>query len=132
MVVPALLAFSTSSVPLYTRYTLFIMPPRCQKQSNRYISNNTGQGKRQSRIKKRGKGHRLPSQAKYIVEGVRIFFNNEKMQQRSILHNKVIEHTAKACGVATRTVYSIQSKFKSSAGILHTPEQRYNKSRIQS
>ena len=107
------------------------MPPRRQKQSNRYISNDTCQSKRQNRIKKRGKGHHLPSQAKYIVESVRIFFNNEKMQQRSILRNRVIERTAKARGVATRTVYSIQSEFRSSAGILHTPEQRYNKSRIQ-
>ena len=43
----------------------------------------------------------------------------------------VIVYMAKACGVATCTVYGIQSEFRSSAGILHTPEQRYNKSRIQ-
>ena len=103
------------------------MPRRRQKQSNRYIGNNTGQSNRQCKIKKRGKGHRLPLQAKYIVESVRIFFNNEKMQQRSTLRNRVIEHTAKACGAAVRTVYSIQSEFRSSAGILCTPEQRYTK-----
>ena len=107
------------------------MLPRRQKQSNKYISNDTGQSKRQCRIKKRGKGHRLPSQAKYIVESVRTFFNNEKMQQRSTLRNRVIERTAKACGVAVRTVYSVQSEFRSSAGILSTPEQRYTKSRVQ-
>ena len=39
--------------------------------------------------------------------------------------------TAKACGVALRTVYSIQSEFKSSGGILCTPERRYTKSRVQ-
>ena len=115
----------------YTQFNSYIMPPRRQKQSNRYISKDTGQSKRQCRIKKRGNGHRLPSQAKYIVESVRTFFNNEKMQQRSTLRNRVIERTAKACGVAVRTVYSIQSEFRSSAGILSTPEQRYTKSRVQ-
>ena len=108
-----------------------IMPRRCQKQSNRYIIHDTGQSNRQCRIKRRGKGHRLPSQAKYIVESVRKFFNNEKTQQRSTLRNRAIERTAKACGVAVRTVHNIQNEFRSSAGILCTPEQRYTKSRVQ-
>ena len=63
---------------LYIILYIYIMPRRRQKQSNRYITHDTGQSNRQCRIKKRGKGHRLPSQAKYIVESVRKFFNNEK------------------------------------------------------
>ena len=33
---------------------------------------------RQEGVKKRGLGHRLPSQAKYVIESVRKFFASEK------------------------------------------------------
>lgn len=50
---------------------------------------------------------------------------------RGQLFNRVIECTAKACGVALHTVYNIQSEFNDSGGILRTSEKRYAKSRIQ-
>ena len=53
------------------------------------------------------------------------------MHQKSMLRNKVLERTAKACGVAVRTVYHVQREVKGSAGVLCTPEKRYNESRVQ-
>lgn len=54
-------------------------------------------------------------------------FHNEKIWQRSTctLHDRVMERTAKACGVALCTVYNIQSQFKGSGGTLCTPEKRH-------
>ena len=43
------------------------------------------------------------------------------MHQKSMLRNKVLERTAKACGVAVRTVYNVQREVKGSAGVLCTP-----------
>ena len=84
----------------------------------------------QGRVKKRGKGHRLPSQAKYVIESVRKFFESEKKEQKSILRDRVFERTAKALGVGVRTVYRIESEFKT-RDVLCTPQSRYSKSRVQ-
>lgn len=65
------------------------------------------------RVKNRGKGHRPPSQTKYVIESVRKFFESEKRGQRSILQDRVVERTAKACGVGVRIVYRVESEFKS-------------------
>ena len=61
----------------------------------------TATGSTSGRVKKRGRGYRLPSQSKYIVESVYAFkfFEKEKQEQRSLLRNQVVKHTAMACGI---------------------------------
>ena len=61
-------------------------------------------GSTSSRVKKRGKGHRLPSQAKYVIMSVRKFFEKEREKQKSILHDQIVKRTSAACGVGTATV----------------------------
>ena len=48
-------------------------------------------GSTSGRVKKRGKGHRLPSQAKYVIMSVRKFFEKEREKQKSILHNQIVK-----------------------------------------
>ena len=61
-------------------------------------------GSTSSRVKKRGKGHQLPSQAKYVIMSVRKFFEKEREKQKSILCDQIVKRTSAACGVGTPTV----------------------------
>ena len=61
---------------------------------------------------------------------MRKFLESEKKQQRSILWDRVFNRTAKTCGVGVRTVYQIESEFKTS-DVLCTPKKSYSMSRIQ-
>ena len=45
--------------------------------------------------KKPGRGIRLTSQTKYIIENVRRFFEEEKKAKRSTLRDRVVDRTAK-------------------------------------
>ena len=57
--------------------------------------------------KKRGKGHRLSSQAKYIANSVREFFE-KKAKQKATLRDQVVKHTAAACGISVNTVIRLE------------------------
>ena len=46
-------------------------------------------GSTSGRVKKRGKGHRLPSQAKYVIMSVRKFFLGKREKQKSILRDQI-------------------------------------------
>ena len=83
------------------------------------------------RVKKRGRGYRLPSQSKYIVESVYTFFEKEKQEQRSLLCNQVVKCTAMACGIGTTTVSRLHKDFQGREGLLPSPEKRYVESRVQ-
>ena len=80
MAVPALPSVFHVLCPRQSvRHTLFnsyYNASKAPEAKQQVTGNDTGQSNRQCRIKKRGKGHRLPLQVKYIVEGVRTFFNN--------------------------------------------------------
>ena len=53
-------------------------------------------GSTSGRVKKRGKGHQLPSQAKYVIMSVRKFFEKEREKQKSILHDQIVKRTSAA------------------------------------
>ena len=82
-------------------------------------------------VKKRGRGYRLPSQSKYIVESVYAFFEKEKQEQRSLLRNQVVKRTAMACGIGTTTVSKLHKDFQGREGLLPSSEKRYVESRVQ-
>ena len=90
----------------------------------------TATGSTSGRVKKRGRGYRLPSQSKYIVESVYAFFEKEKQEQRSLLHNQVVKRTAMACGIGTTTVSRLHKDFQGREGLLPSPEKRYVESRV--
>ena len=56
--------------------------------------------------KKPSKGRRLPSQAKYIIENVRKFFETKSSKDIA-----VIRKTAKATGLSVSTIKRIHSEF---------------------
>ena len=66
-------------------------------------------------MKKRGKGHRLSSQAKYIVNSVREFFE-KKAKQKATLHDQVVKRTAAACGIGVTTVIRLHEEYGDSGG----------------
>ena len=78
--------------------------------------------------KKRGKGHRLSSQAKYIVNSVREFFEKEKAKQKATLRDQVVKHTAAACGIGVTTVIRLHKEYGDSGSILSSlkKKQEYN------
>ena len=88
-------------------------------------------GSTSSRVKKRGKGHRLPSQAKYVIMSVRKFFEKEREKQKSILRDQIVKRTSVACGVGTATVVWICKEYEGNTGLLSSPEKRYTASRVQ-
>ena len=82
--------------------------------------------------KKRGKGHRLSSQAKYIVNSVHEFFE-KKAKQKATLHDRVVKHTAAAaaCGIGVTTVIRLHKEYGNNGGILSSPKKRYDETRVQ-
>ena len=88
-------------------------------------------GSTSGRVKKRGKGHRLPSQAKYVIMSVRKFFEKEREKQKSILRDQIVKRTSAACGVGTATVVRICKEYEGNSGLLSSPEKRYTASRVQ-
>ena len=72
--------------------------------------------------KKRGKGHRLSSQAKYIVNSVREFLEKEKAKQKAALRDRVVKRTAAACGIGVTTVIRLHKEYGDSGGILSSVE----------
>ena len=79
--------------------------------------------------KKPSKGRRLPSQAKYIIENVRKFFEREKSKSSKDI--AVIRKTAKATGLSVSTIKRIHSEFLMQDHHFLTSVKRYNVSRIR-
>ena len=59
------------------------------------------------------------------------FFEKEKQEQRSLLRNQVVKHTAMACGIGTTTVSRLHKDFQGHEGLLPSPEKRYVESWVQ-
>ena len=64
-------------------------------------------------------GHRLPSQAKYVIMSVRKFF--EKERSRSLYCVTKVKQTSVACGVGTATVVRICKEYEGNSGLLSSP-----------
>ena len=70
-----------------------------QKSSQRHLVDSPGpSGRLGARVKKRGTGYRLLSQAIFIVESVRKFFEHERLYNKAVMCNRVVDCTAKVCG----------------------------------
>ena len=69
--------------------------------------------------KKRGKGVRLTSQTKYVIEKVRQLFEKEKRRGSSIKGERIVEHTAETTGISL-SVHKIDNKHVSQEGKLLT------------
>ena len=80
--------------------------------------------------KEPGRGKRLPSQAKHIIENVRQFFENEKLKGSCLKRMSVVERTAAATGTSVRTVHRIHEEIIREGQLL-TPVKRYAVSRIR-
>ena len=78
--------------------------------------------------KQPGKGKRLTSQSKTIINRVRHFFEGEKQKGRQI---NVLKKTAEATGVSVATVKWIYSEQRMNDGNFLTPVRRYTVSRIR-
>ena len=78
--------------------------------------------------KRPGKGVRLTSQSKYIVENVRQLFEKDGM---SLKRSCVVERTSAATGVSVRSVKYIHKELTSQDGTLLTPLKRYSASRVR-
>ena len=59
-----------------------------------------------------------PSQAMFIVESVRKFFEHERLYNKAVMHNRVVDCTAKAYGIGTATVKRIHQEFADFSGTL--------------
>ena len=53
------------------------------------------------------------------------FFEKEKQEQRSLLHNQIVKLTAMACGIGTTTVSRLHKDFQGREGLLPSSEKRY-------
>ena len=103
-----------------------------QKNSQKYlIGSPEPSGSLDRQVKKRGMGYQLPSQAKYIVESVQKFFEHERLHSKAVMHNRVVDRTAKACGIGTATVKRIHQEFADFSGTLESPEKRYDEIRTR-
>ena len=91
---------------------------------------NKRDGPSTPRVAKRlARGKRLNSQAKYIVENVRKFFEGEKSKGSKGL--AVVNRTARATGLAVCTVKRIHAEFINQDQHFLTPVKRYTVSRIR-
>ena len=94
LITPLLRAATTSrGTPFYADSMVDLVANICtmaQKGTTSHLGTATGYTS--GRVKKRGRGYRLPSQSKYIVELVYTFFEKEKQEQRWLLHNQVVKH----------------------------------------
>ena len=75
--------------------------------------------------KKPGRGIRLTSQTKYIIDNVQRFYEEEKKTKRLTLRDR----TAKATGVSKQTVTNIHKTMTQEKYFL-TPTKRYIASRV--
>ena len=82
------------------------------KRSRSSIPSTSESTVAQKVAKKPGRGIRLTSQTKYIIENVRRFFEEEKKTKRSTLRDRVVDRTAKATGVSKRTVTNIHKAMR--------------------
>ena len=78
-----------------------------------------------------GKGIRLTSQSRRVIENVRQFFEREKTEGRSVKRLRVAERTSMATGVSVRTVHEIHKESVANDGLFFTPTKRYAKNRIK-
>ena len=100
-----------------------------QKSSQKHRISSPGPSRSLDRqVKKRGTGYRLPSQAKYIVESIQKFFEHERLHNKAVMHNRVVDCTAKACGISTTTVHK---EFADFSGSLESPEKHYDEIRTR-
>lgn len=75
----------------------------------------------------KGQPARLCSQSREMVESVRSFFEKEKKAGKSILRDRVLDRTAKACGISRATVGRIHNEAKRNEGKFESPKKRYSK-----
>ena len=80
--------------------------------------------------KKPGKGVRLVSQSKSIIENVRVFFEREKKYGMSLKRSNVLKRTAEATGMPVTTVKRIHQEYISHDMQFLTPVKRYAASRL--
>ena len=80
--------------------------------------------------KRLGRGVRISSLSKMIVEKVRQHFE-EREKGRPSKMLCVVERTAIATGLAVRTVFNIHKEFTSCDGHLSTPIKKYASSRVR-
>ena len=78
-----------------------------------------------------GRGVRLVSQSKNIVESVRRFFEREKQYGQSINRSNVVLCTTNATGLSKATIKRIHKEYVDCDGQLLTPVKRYIASRIR-
>ena len=64
----------------------------------------------------------MSSQAKYIVNSVREFFEKEKAKQKATLRDQVVKRTAAACRIGVTTVIRLHKEYGDSGGILSSPK----------
>ena len=94
-------------------------------------SKNTAEQELHRVAKKPGRGVRLTSQSKYIVENVRQFFEKERSVGMSLKRSCVVERTASATGISIRSVRNVHKEFIAQDGTLLTPLKRYAPSRVR-
>lgn len=80
---------------------------------------------------KPGRGVRLTSQTKQVVENVRSFFEKEKVCRSTINRMAVVKRTAEATGISERCVRDIHKEYVARDSELLTPVKRYSVSRIR-
>ena len=54
----------------------------------------------------------------FIMESVCKFFEHERLYNKAVMRNRVIDCTAKACGIGTATVKKICQEFADFSGTL--------------
>ena len=96
----------------------------------------SGEGSNSSQVlhkvaTKPGRGVRLTSQTKQIVENVRSFFEKEKACKSTINRMAVVKRTSEATGISERSIRDIHKEHVSRDSQLLTPIKRYSVSRIR-
>jgi len=81
--------------------------------------------------KKPGKGVRLTSQSKHIVENVRQFFEKERSVGMCLKRSCVVARTAAATGVSVKSIHNIRKECLSQDGEILTPLKRYAATRVR-
>ena len=79
--------------------------------------------------KKTGKGARLMSQTKYVIEKIKHFLK-KKRKGSTFKREGIVECTAEATGVSVRSVHDIYNEYISEEGKLLTPVKQYTISRV--
>ena len=58
-------------------------------------------------------------------------FEEERLYKKAVLRNRVVERTAKACGIGTTLVKKIHQKLGFFTGTLESPEKHYDETRTR-